>query len=197
MATLNHTPTTRLEAINLMLSVIDEAPIHSLEVTGLADADVAQQVLHEKLRSLQTRRWNFNFEEEYTLSLDGDGYINTPSNALFVDVSEVEGTVDATTRGGRLYDRKNHTFVFTKSLKCDILFFLEFEDLPESARYFVAVSAAHAFQGRIQGSTTAYRFTSDDVAAAWLALMEAEGEEDDSNILTGHYSVARVLLRNP
>jgi hypothetical protein len=61
MATLTYTPTTRLEAVNLMLSVIDEAPIHTLEVSGLADADVAQQILHEKLRSLQTRRWNFNY----------------------------------------------------------------------------------------------------------------------------------------
>ena len=197
MATLNHTPTTRLEAINLMLSVIDEAPIHSLEVTGLADADVAQQILHEHLRALQTRRWNFNFEQEYTLAIDGSGFITTPLNALFVDVSDCEGAIDATTRGGRLYDRKNHTYVFTKSLKCDIQFFLEYEDLPEAARYYVAVAAAHAFQGRIQGSTTAYRFTSESVATAWLSLMEAEGEEDDSNILSGSYSVARVLLRTP
>jgi hypothetical protein len=185
MATLNHTPTTRLEAVNIMLSVIDEAPINSLEVSGLADADVAQQILHEKLRTLQTRKWNFNFEQEYTLSLGTDGFITVPSNALFVDVSDVEGDVDVTTRGGRLYDRKNHTFTFTKSLKCDILFFLEFEDMPEAARYYVAVNAAHTFQGRLQGSTAAYRFTSDDVQAAWLALNEAEGDEDDSNILTG------------
>jgi hypothetical protein len=197
MATLTYTPTTRLEAVNLMLSVIDEAPIHTLEVSGLADADVAQQILHEKLRSLQTRRWNFNYEQEYVLSPDVDGYISLPANVLAVDVSDCEGAVDVTSRGGRLYDRKNHTFVFTKSLKCDILFFLEFEDLPEAARYYAAVSAAHAFQGRIQGSLTAYRFTMEDVQAAWLALSEAEGEEDDANILSGSYSVANVLLRNP
>jgi len=197
MATLNQTPTTRLEAVNLMLSVIDEAPINSLEVSGLADANVAQQVLHEKLRLVQTRRWNFNYEEEYVLSLDGDGYIQLPSNALAVDVSAVEGDVRAAVRGSRLYDRKNHTYVFTKSLKCNILFFLEYEELPEAARYFVAVAAAHAFQGRIQGSETAYRFSREDAQAAWLALVSSEAEEDESNILSGSYSVASVLHRTP
>jgi len=192
MATLNQTPTTRLEAVNLMLSAIDEAPINSLEVSGLSDADVAQQVLHEKLRSLQTRRWNFNYEQEYVLSLDSGGFIQIPSNALFVDTSDVESAaVDVTTRGGRLYDRKNHTYVFTKSLKCDILFFLEFEELPEAARYYVTCAAAHTFQGRIQGSDSARRYTADDVQGAWLALCEAEGEADDLNILTGNAALNR------
>lgn len=197
MATLDQTPMTRLDAVNLMLSTIDESPINTLEVTGLADADVAQQILHEVLRALQTRRWNFNSEYEYVLSLDVNGNILIPPNALFVDVSDIEGDVDVTTRGNKLYDRKNHTFVFTKSLRCDILFFLPFEELPESARYFASVAAAHKFQGRIQGSDTAYHFTKDTVNEAWAILNEAEGEEDDANILSGSYGVAAVLDRIP
>lgn len=193
MATLSLTPTSRLEAVNLMLSAIGEAPINTLEVTGLADADIAQQILHETMRAMQTKRWHFNYETDYVLAVGTDGFITIPPNALAVDTSASESSVDVVVRGTRLYDRYNHTYVFTKSLKCDIVFFLSFEDMPEAARYYVSVQAAHTFQGRVQGSETQYRFTKETVNAAWAALSEAEGESEDGNILTG----SPVLYRNP
>lgn len=190
------TPTTELEAVNLMLSVIGESPLSSLSSTTVVDAVLARQVLSEVSRTVQSKGWHYNTEKAYPLLPDVySKTISVPSNCLRVDTVYPTEDVDAVHRGTRLYDRKNHTYQFDKSLKVDMVILLPFDELPEAARYYIAVRAARVFQARTVGSDALWQFSAQDEKDALVAFKKAEGNTADHNILTGNNSVARILQR--
>jgi hypothetical protein len=188
------TATTELNAVNIMLGTIGESPIATLEVTGLADVATARNILEEVSRAVQSTGWHFNTETEYPLALDSNGYLPIPSNTLSVDSSDSCMTSDVVRRGLRLYDRTNHTYVFTAPIKVDLVVFLPYEELPEAARHYIAIRAARVFQRRILGSDVLDQFSAEDESAAWRNLQDAEMKSADTNIFNS-YAAARVLRR--
>lgn len=195
MATVT-TPTTELEAINTILSVIGESPISSLsDISSVADAVIAQSTLSEVNRQVQTKGWHFNTEEDYSLSPTVSGEIVVPSNFLRVDTYGDDRETDVVQRGSRLYNKKEHTYTFTKSLKCEVVVLLPFEELPQAARHYITIKAARVFQSRTVGSDALYQFTALDERDAMLDLKRAEGITGDYNILTGNPTVFRSLIR--
>lgn len=194
--TTSTTPTSELEAINLMLSVIGESPLSSLADTTVVDAVLARQVLSEVSRAVQTKGWHFNTEKAFPLLPDASTKeINVPLNTLRVVTVYPDQGTDAVHRGKRLYDRQNHTYQFSKGLAVDMVVALPFDELPESARHYVAVRAARVFQARTVGSDTLYAFSAQDEKDALVAFKKAEGVTGNHNMLTGSYSVARILQR--
>lgn len=190
------TPTTELEAVNVMLAVIGESPINSLNSPAVVDAVTAQAVLSEISRAVQSTGWHFNIELDYTLTPTVfEKEIQVPGNCLRVHTSGDDRFTDVTQRGTRLYDRKNHTYRFDKSLKVDMVILLPFTELPEAARYYITIRAARTFQARTVGSEALYQFTAQDEAMAHAALKKAEGITGDYNMFTDSWSVAKVLQR--
>ena len=155
------TPTSELEAINTILSVIGESPISSLsEVSSVADAVTAQSILSEVSRQVQTKGWHFNTEKDFELTPDTyNKEILVPTNALRVDSMGDDREMDVVQRGNKLYDRKKHTFQFDKSIKCDLVVLLPFDQLPQAARHYITIKAARIFQSRTVGSEALYQFT--------------------------------------
>jgi len=189
------TLTTELEAINTLLDAAGESPVDSLDSSGLADVAAAKTLLSEQSRVVQSLGWAFNTEYDYPLPPDVDGHITLPKNTLRVDADNHYTNVDVVQRGLRLYDRKNHTYVFTESLKGNITFLLDFDELPQSARHYIMVKAARIYQARILGSDTQFKFSEAEEFNALVALKGAEEEQADHNMLTGSWSVARILQR--
>jgi hypothetical protein len=190
------TPTTELEAVNAMLAAIGEAPINSLSQSGLVDAAIAQTILGQVSREVQSRGWQFNSEREYPLPAAVDGTVPLPTNTLQVSVaSSQKSQFDLAWRAGKLYDRIAHTFVIGQTIKVDITFLLTFEDMPEAARWYVTMRAARQFISKTVGSDSLVGFELRDESDALAVLKEAEGETADHNILTGNYSVYRSLDR--
>jgi hypothetical protein len=191
------TPTSELEAINTILSVIGESPISSLsEISSVADAVTAQSILSEVSRQVQTKGWHFNTEKDFELTPDTfSKEITIPSNTLRVDTSGDSRDTDVVQRGNRLYDRTKHTFQFDKSLKCEIVVLLPFDQLPQAARHYVTIKSARIFQSRTVGSEALYQFTAVDERDALLDLKRAEGITGDYNILTSNPTVFRSLIR--
>lgn len=191
------TPTSELEAINTILSVIGESPISTLsDISSVADAVTAQSILSEVSRQVQTKGWHFNTEKDFELSPEAfSKEITIPTNALRVDTSGNSRETDVVQRGNRLYNRTTHTFQFAESLKCEIVVLLPFEDLPQAARHYVTIKAARVFQSRTVGSDALYQFTSIDERDALLDLKRNEGITGDYNILTSNSTVFRSLIR--
>lgn len=188
--------TTELDAINAMLGTIGESPINSLEgVSGVGDAVTARQVLNEVAVQVLEKGWHFNTEKNFTLAPTTSGEILVPNNALEIDTSGYDKEVDVAIRGNKLWNRTDQTFVFSKPLKCDVVFLLEFEEMPQAARHYVMVRAARIFQQRTVGSETLTGFTQKDEAEAKTALMLYEARTADHNILRGNYGVMRVIDR--
>lgn len=189
-------PTTELEAVNLMLSTIGESPVNTLEDVGVVDAVVALSILQMASRQVQLIGWHWNTEEDFPLAPTyPEGEILLPANTLKVDTSGDDSSLDLVQRGNRLYDRVNHTFAVGRTVKVEIVFCLPFDQLPEAARAYIAIRAARQFQEKSVGSETLRAFSKADELQAMAALVDAEAETQDFNILTGNESVARVLRR--
>jgi hypothetical protein len=189
------TPTTELDAVNTMLTTIGESPVSSLEVSGLTDVAIAKSVLREISRVVQSKGWHFNSEKDYPLSPTVDGYLIPPSNTIRIDTTKYHLDRDVIMRGSKMYDKDTRTYVFTDTLEFDLIVFLDFEELPEAARHYITIRASRVFQRRVLGSEAVEAFTQDEEAHALAAMMEAEGDTGDANMLNGSYSVAYILER--
>ena len=178
------TATTELEAVNIMLAAIGEAPINSLTGTVPVDVRLAQSTLNEVNKEVQSEGWSFNTEINVELSRDGDDQVALSSNVLRVDPNVYDhADIDAIQIGLKLYDRKNHRYTFTEDLKCTVVYFRTFDEIPEPAKRYVNVKAARR---------------------ARSILMETDLSNADHNLLRGDpaltdvfstYSPSNVLIR--
>ena len=189
---------TELQAVNMMLTTIGEQPIANLnDKAGLQDASIAQDILHNTSRQVQSRGWIFNTDLQKSLSPGSTGKIQIDSNVLRIDATAKvrSNKKDIVERGGFLYDRENNTDVFTDAVKVDYVTFLPFDSLPESARRYIAVKSARIFHDRVVGSGQLHQFFERDELQAWSDLLEYQSEVGDFNIFDD-YDVFRVLDRN-
>ena len=185
---------SKLDAVNAMLEAVWVKPISTLEVSGVASVAMAKRVLDKASAAIQSRGWHFNTDRNLTLSPDSEGFLQLPTNTLRVDSDTNSADVDVTQRGFRLYDRENHTFVFTKSVEVELVSLLEFEDLPQVARQYIAVFAKRIFKDEWSHAESPSTPTQEELEAR-RSLESAEGEEGDYNMLTDSWSVARILDR--
>ena len=188
------TRTSELEAVNTMLSAVGEPPVNSLTDQKNADAAIANNILSEINREVQTHGWHFNTQLEVELiPSDGTNYIDLTTDVVRVDI-EVYDSRDVAQRGSRLFDRTNNTYEFTSNVKASIIYVLDWEDLPEPARRYITVRAARIFQDRMVGSSNHHAFTEQDEIRALALIKEFEGDTADHSIF-GNYDVFRIVSR--
>ena len=134
------TATTELEAVNIMLAAIGESPVNTLTGTLPVDVKLAQTTLEEVNKEVQTEGWSFNTEINVELTRDGSNHIALSSNVLIVDPNiHDHPDVDAIQIGLKLYDRKEHTYEFDDDLKCTVVYFRTFNDIPEPAKRYICL----------------------------------------------------------
>ncbi len=173
--------TTELDAINEMLSIISMAPLNSLIGNNNADVALAKNVLSRVTRQVQAGGWDFNTEEDYPLNRNQDNEIVLSANIMRVDVPRTS-IVNVVRRGNRLYDRVSHGFTFTGDLKGKVLLLFTFEDMPQSARDYVAIVSSRIFHVRTLGDDEVQKFTESDEFKALVTLKEEEGDVGNHNI---------------
>jgi hypothetical protein len=189
------TNTTKLEAVNTMLSAVGSSPINSLSGSQSADSTVAQNILDEVLREVLSQGWAFNYETKVELAPDSSSQINLSANVARIDNTPGYNlSYDIVQRGTRLYDRKSHSYTFNETLTCDIIYFLEYEELPEAARRYVMIRAARIFQDRVVGSANHHAYNMQDELKALADLKDHEGDTADHSIFH-NWDVARVVNR--
>lgn len=189
------TLTTKLQAVNTILGAAGEAPVNSL--TG-ATMDVAQaeSLVDELSRTVQDEGWVFNTEKDVPLTRQPDGTIPIPANVLSIDVDPAEfRDVSPVLRGSRLYDAKGHSYAFPQDLKAEVVYHLDWEDLPESARYYITVRAARVYHDRYIGSDTQHQFTAEDETRARMALQGRQMDDADLTIFDHPEMAYRQLRR--
>ncbi|MCS5594670.1 MAG: hypothetical protein NZ730_09025 [Porticoccaceae bacterium] len=193
------TPTTQLAAVNSMLSTIGEAPVNSL-TSGLVDAEIAETILNEVSKDVQSLGWNFNSEPNYTVAADTSGNVLLSPQIVRADLANSvtkcrSSKNEYVQRGNKMYDKVNHTYNIGKALKLDVVVLLDFTEMPEVARRFITVKASRLFQERVVGSDTLSALNRADEEQAFLALKEMEGDNGDYNIFDD-YGTASVLDRS-
>ena len=186
--------TTELEAVNVMLAAIGESPINSLTGTLPVDARLGQSTLKEINKEIQSEGWHFNTEIDVTLPIDGSKNINLATNVLRADPNHYDHPdIDAVQIGLKLYNRKKQTFEFDDELKCTVVYFREFTEIPETARRYIMVKAARVFVDRRVGEDGLRTFTQQDEIKARAILMETDLSNADHNMLTGDPTISGVF----
>lgn len=190
------TPTTELQAINIMLSVIGEAPVNSITGTTSVDVSTAKNLLDETSMSIQSQGWHFNTHENYkSLALDQDSKIPLPSNCVKVDASRDFRYINVTLRNGFLYDLEKHTDVFTSAPQVDIVLVQQFEQLPEYARQYITQKASRRFASRFLGDAQIVQLIGQDENEALMAFHQADSQEADVNMLEGDSNTYSIIHR--
>jgi len=186
--------TTELEAINIMLAAIGEAPINSLTDTLPVDARTAQNTLTEVNKEVQSEGWSFNTEIDVTLTRDGSNQINLPINVLRVDPNiHQHPTIDPIQRGLKLYDRQNNKYEFDEDLICTVVYYRDFVELTEQARRYINIKAARIFVDRLIGDQGLRTYTQEDETRARAILTESDYANADHNLLRGDPSLTNIF----
>tara|TARA_B100002019_G_scaffold157246_1_gene135396 strand:+ start:157 stop:765 length:609 start_codon:yes stop_codon:yes gene_type:complete len=193
------TPTTELQAVNTMLSVIGEAPVNSITGTTTVDVSVAKNILDETSMSVQSQGWNFNTHTDYkSLSLDSNNKVPLPVNCVKADANQQYRHLNYTIRNGYLYDMDNHSDTFTSApSSVDLVLVQQFEHLPEYARRYITVKAARRFAARFIGDSQLTQLTAQDENEALVSFTQADAQESDINILNGDSNTFSIINRTP
>ena len=186
--------TTELECINIMLAAIGEAPINSLVGTLPVDAVTAQSTLTEVNKSVQSEGWSFNTEIDVKLTRDNTGHVHLSTNILRVDANiHQHPTIDPIQRGLKLYDRQNNKYEFDEDLICTVVYFRDFDEIPEPARHYINIQAARKFVDRLVSDQALRTYTLQDEQRARAILMETDLANGDHNLLRGDPSLTSIF----
>lgn len=193
------TPFTELEAVNELLASIGQAPVNALN-TGISDVNIAQAELAKATRFVQLQGFAFNTDAGYTFQPNVTGDIALPPGMLKFDPTDK--TRNITTRRNSvsgvmaLWDADDLTFKFTEPFTATVVWGFSFEDLPETARAYIAVAAARKFQARFVGALELDRYNQQDENRAWLLLQRDERASRDTNMFRKSPSLQRGYNRS-
>ena len=175
------TKLTKLSAVNIVLSNIGMAPVNTVDNDNPM-VSMASNIIDEVSLSLQTEGWVFNTENAYPFTPDGSGYIVIPDNVLSLD-SQYTLDDNPVIRGGKLYDKIEHTYVFEGKQELDVVWLFDFEDIPEAFKVYITMRSANLFAGRAVGSAEQVKFGEREEAQARSAMLQYECEQGDYNML--------------
>ncbi len=164
--------TTKLEAINIMLSCIGQAPLNSLEGTKSSFTVSAENILNTETKRIQLEGWYFNTEKNYILTPDKNKNIKIPDDIIEVRTKSRRYVV----RNKKIYDNLKHTFEINCPLDTEVVLKLDFENMPEVAQTYAYMSAAYKFAKRELGSEKACIYTQEDLTEAKHAMLQHELE---------------------
>jgi len=160
---------TELSAVNSILGSIGQSPITQLNLTTLGNPEIGlvHNLLMEVTKDVQNEGWHFNQEEHVAVSPDSNGHFLIPNNYLRFDLNDglADKTRDVVKRNGKLYDKVEHTDVFSNTLYFDITYLHNFEDIPSAIqRYIIACASVR----------TATQLVSNPELVKLLQLQEAQ-----------------------
>lgn len=175
------TKLTKLSAVNIVLSNVGQAPVTTVDNDNPMVV-MAANVVDEVTNSVQSEGWTFNTEKSYPFTPDTSRKINIPNNILQIDTSYTS-LLDVVLREGKLYNKRDHTYNFTEQVSADVIWLVEFDDMPEAFKQYVSMRAANLYAGRAVGSAEAVRFGEREEAQARAAMIEYETQQGDYNFL--------------
>ena len=191
MAQISYGVSTELDAVNSILMSVGETPVNTLTVQS-PEVAIAQKTLRQVCREIQAEGWSYNTENQYPIDLDTNNQCIIPNNVLQLDLNIFEHgkDYDIVRRSDngimKVYDKKNHTFTFENCSKLyfDIIWMLDFEDLPQAFKDYITIRASRIASNRMINSQPSAKLLEADEAAARALAMEYEMKQADHNIFS-------------
>ena len=191
MAQISYGVSTELDAVNSILMSVGETPVNTLTVQS-PEVAIAQKTLRQVCREIQAEGWSYNTENQYPIDLDTNNQCIIPNNVLQLDLNIFEHgkDYDVVRRSDngvmKVYDKKNHTFTFENCSKLyfDIIWMLDFEDLPQAFKDYITIRASRIASNRMVNSQPSAKLLEADEAAARAAAVQYEMQQSDHNIFS-------------
>lgn len=175
--------TSKLDAVNHMLAVVGEDAVNSLDTNVSANLALAIRVLERSNKQVQTIGWHWNTDREKTITADSNSRYPWQLDWIRVDTDRFRYTgVDIVRRGQFLYNtaRKKNTNVITRgTLKVDIVLYLDWVALPESARLAIMMKAMRIFAFSVLGDELRSGYSKLDEDEAMENLVSTDNDQAD------------------
>jgi hypothetical protein len=169
---------TELQAVNEILASVGQAPVTTLDQTN-PDVAIAYNTLQQVSREIQAEGWTFNREYEYPFTPDTNKNIVIPNNILQLDLTPSYRDQDVVRRDGKLYDRTAHSYEFENEVKCDVVWYFDWVDLPTPIKDYIVARAASVVSTRIVGDATQFQMLQQREAYARAVALEYECNQGD------------------
>ena len=155
-----------------------------VETQANPDVAIALNTLREVSREVQSEGWTFNKEFDYELTPDSNKNILISDNMLQVDLNISSKRFDnrqydSVNRNGKLYARIKHTDKWDENVHADILWYFEWESIPDPIQAFIVARAAVIFSSRTMGDPNLYSMLQQKEAFARAMAMEYECNQGD------------------
>ena len=191
MAQISYGVSTELDAVNSILMSVGETPVNTLTVQS-PEVAIAQKTLRQVCREIQAEGWSYNTENEYPIDLDTNNQCIIPNNVLQLDLNIFQHgkDYDVVRRSDngvmKVYDKKNHSFTFENCSKLyfDIIWMLDFEDLPQAFKDYITIRASRIASNRMVNSAPSAKLLETDEAGARALAVEYEMKQSDHNIFS-------------
>ena len=191
------TRTTELEAVNTILSTIGEAPLNTLTGSLPVDGTMAQNILDEINREVQSIGWHWNTHYKVDITRDVDNKIPVGTDVLRIKLNGKydKSSYDVVQRDSFLYNLADNSEIFSQNFtETNIIYLLDFTKIPEQARRYITIRSARVFHDRTLGANTIHKFSSQDEARSLAVLRQAETQTGEYNIFDSYlqsYTVNR------
>jgi hypothetical protein len=181
------------DAINICMSVIGEQLIEgAVSIEGIYEAEVADLLIETTKAEILEEGWSFNTDDNWEFVPDIDNKIPIPEDALRIDASDTGSNI--VRKDQKLYDKDNQTFKFEDSVECDVVWNLDFDDLPSIAQQYITLKSARILYQRLVGDADMMSILVRDEDEALLRLRKHEDDINDYNIFDNQ-EVSRILTR--
>ena len=147
------------------------------------DVAIALNTLREVSREVQAEGWSYNTEFDYKITPDSNDEIRIADNVLQMDLNQgytenIEK--DAIFRGGKLYDKKKHSYKWTaETVYVDIVWYFDWEDIPQPIQAYIVARAAAIVSSRIIGDANQYQILQQKEAVTRSQALEYECNQGD------------------
>ena len=188
MTTNSYASSTELDAVNHILMSVGESPVNTL-TTQSPEVAIAQNTLRQVCREVQSEGWVYNTEYEFPFVVDTNDEVLIPPTVLQLDVNKFKhrDDYDVVKRDGKLYDRYSHSYKFKDidTLFCDVVWFFEFDDIPQVFRDYIASRASRIAVTRMVNDETAVKLLTADEAQLRALAVEYDTQQAEYNVFQG------------
>ena len=147
------------------------------------DVAIALNTLREVSREVQAEGWSYNTEFDYKITPDSNNEIRIADDVLQMDLNggypeNIEK--DAIFRGGKLYDKKAHSYKWTaETVYVDIVWYFDWESIPQPIQAYIVARAAAIVSSRIIGDSNQYQILQQKEANTRSQALEYECNQGD------------------
>ena len=170
---------------------VGESSVNTLTVQS-PEVTIAQSTLRQVCREVQAEGWKFNTEQQYPITLDSNNHCLIPNNVLQIDLNHFKhlNDYDVVKRNDsgtmKLYDLIEHRYNFENTsegkLYVDIIWMVDFEDIPQVFKDYITQRASRIAANRMVNDPTVAELMAADETLARALAIEYDTNQGDYKI---------------